>query len=180
MKKILLVITFILTLAALAFANEEKIKPEVLDAFKTRFSNAQDVTWVAGNNYFKASFNYYGSPMFAWYTPSGKLMGVMGIQDKGEVTLIRHAYVRTSKRGQGIGKQLLAHLNSIAKTPVLIGTWANATWAINFYLKNGFRLLERKEIDILLPKYWTIPIRQIETSVVLASPDWESLLRQGE
>src|SRR5690349_4953681 len=87
MKKILLVITFILTLAALAFANEEKIKPEVLDAFKTRFSNAQDVTWVAGNNYFKASFNYYGSPMFAWYTPSGKLMGVTRYMSSTELPL---------------------------------------------------------------------------------------------
>jgi hypothetical protein len=87
MKKIVLVITFILTLVALAFANEEKIKPEVLDAFKTKFSNAQDVTWVAGNNYFKASFNYYGSPMFAWYTPSGKLMGVTRYMSSTELPL---------------------------------------------------------------------------------------------
>lgn len=113
---------------------------------------------------------------FWGYIEGGKLIGVMGIQYKGEVTLIRHAYVRTSERNKGIGGQLLAHLNSTATTPVLIGTWADAKWAINFYLKNGFRLLERAEINILLPKYWTIPTRQIETSVVLASANWESSL----
>ena len=76
MKKILLAITILFIVAANAFAMEDKIKPEVLDAFKNKFSNAQDVTWVAGNNYFKASFNYYGSQMFAYYTITGKLMGV--------------------------------------------------------------------------------------------------------
>lgn len=87
MKKILLVITLIFTVAASAFANEEKIKPEVLDAFKNKFSNAQDVTWVIGNNYFKASFNYYGSQMFAYYTPTGKLMGVTRYMSSTELPL---------------------------------------------------------------------------------------------
>ncbi|MGJ1445850.1 GNAT family N-acetyltransferase [Sphingobacterium spiritivorum] len=110
-----------------------------------------------------------------WGYKEGKtLIGVMGIQYKGEVTLIRHAYVRTKERSKGIGRQLLAHLNSMATTPVLIGTWTDAKWAISFYLKNGFRLLERSEINILLPRFWTIPNRQIETSVVLASPNWKS------
>ncbi|EEI94098.1 acetyltransferase, GNAT family [Sphingobacterium spiritivorum ATCC 33300] len=110
-----------------------------------------------------------------WGYKEGKtLIGVMGIQYKSEVTLIRHAYVRTKERSKGIGRQLLAHLNSMATTPVLIGTWTDAKWAISFYLKNGFRLLERSEINILLPRYWTIPIRQIETSVVLASSNWTS------
>jgi GNAT superfamily N-acetyltransferase len=109
------------------------------------------------------------------YTEENKILGVMGIQYKGDVTLIRHAYVRTSKRNKGIGAKLLNHLNAFATTPVLIGTWQDADWAINFYLKNGFRLLERAEINILLPKYWTIPTRQIETSVVLASPDWQGI-----
>jgi len=113
---------------------------------------------------------------FWGYKEGDKLIGVMGIQYKGEVTLIRHAYVRTSERSKGIGRQLLAHLNSIATTPILIGTWTDAKWAVSFYLKNGFKLLERQEINILLPKYWTIPTRQIETSVVLASSNWESSL----
>jgi GNAT superfamily N-acetyltransferase len=108
------------------------------------------------------------------YLENDRIMGVMGIQYKGDVTLIRHAYVRTSERNKGIGKQLLMHLNAIAQTPVLIGTWEDANWAISFYLKNGFRILERPEINFLLPKYWTIPTRQIETSVVLASSDWVS------
>jgi len=112
---------------------------------------------------------------FWGYTEDGKLVGVMGIQFKGDVTLIRHAYVRTSQRSKGIGGQLLTHLKSISTTPILIGTWADAKWAISFYLKNGFRLLERREIDILLPRYWTIPTRQVETSVVLASSNWESI-----
>ena len=101
------------------------------------------------------------------------MMGVMGIQDKGEVTLIRHAYVRSVYRNKGIGSKLLAHLASISKTPVLIGTWADATWAIKFYQKHGFRLLSKSETEILLRKYWSIPIRQIETSVVLANPNWK-------
>ena len=113
---------------------------------------------------------------FWGYTENDKLIGVMGIQFKADVTLIRHAYVRTSERSKGVGGQLLAHLNSISTTPVLIGTWSDAKWAISFYLKNGFRLLERPEINILLPKYWTIPVRQVETSIVLASSNWESIL----
>ncbi|MGJ1264318.1 GNAT family N-acetyltransferase [Sphingobacterium spiritivorum] len=111
---------------------------------------------------------------FWGYKEGNTLIGVMGIQYRSEVTLIRHAYVRTKERSKGIGRQLLAHLNSMATTPVLIGTWTDAKWAISFYLKNGFRLLERSEINVLLPRYWTIPFRQIETSVVLASSNWTS------
>jgi GNAT superfamily N-acetyltransferase len=114
--------------------------------------------------------------IFWGYVENDALIGVMGIQYKGDVTLIRHAYVRTSVRGKGIGGHLLAHLSSISTTPILIGTWEDAKWAIGFYLKNGYRLLERQEINILLPRYWKIPARQVETSVVLASPDWVSLL----
>lgn len=109
---------------------------------------------------------------FWCYEEEGKVLGVMGIQFKGDVTLIRHAYVRSSERNKGIGGKLLAHLESIASTPVLIGTWADANWAIDFYRKHGFLLLSRSEIETLLRKYWSIPERQIETSVVLASPDW--------
>ena len=111
---------------------------------------------------------------FWCYKESREMMGVMGIQDKGDVTLIRHAYVRSVYRNKGIGSKLLAHLASISKKPVLIGTWAAATWAINFYQKHGFRLLSKSETEILLPKYWTIPIRQVETYVVLAGPDWHT------
>jgi GNAT superfamily N-acetyltransferase len=113
---------------------------------------------------------------FWGYKDNDQLMGVMGIQFKGEVTLIRHAYVRTNERSKGIGAKLLAYLKSIAITPILIGTWADAKWAISFYLKNEFRLLEREEINILLTRYWTIPTRQVETSVVLASSNWESII----
>ena len=108
------------------------------------------------------------------YTEEDNIIGVMGIQFKNDVTLIRHAYVRTIARKKGIGGKLLQHLRGIATTPVLIGTWANATWAIEFYQKHGFRLLQEEEKNSLLRKYWTIPERQIETSVVLASADWKS------
>ena len=108
------------------------------------------------------------------YVEDGEIIGVMGIQHKDDVTLFRHAYVRTKDRNKGIGGKLLGHLYSISSTPVLIGTWADAEWAIAFYQKHGFRLLPRDQADILLRKYWTISTRQTETSVVLASPDWES------
>jgi N-acetylglutamate synthase-like GNAT family acetyltransferase len=111
---------------------------------------------------------------FWGYTEEQKIIGVMGLQFKTDVTLIRHAYVRTRERKKGIGSKLLEHLSAIATTPVLIGTWKDAKWAIDFYQKHGFRLLPQEEKDNLLRKYWTIPIRQIETSVVLASSDWKS------
>jgi GNAT superfamily N-acetyltransferase len=102
----------------------------------------------------------------------GRLLGVMGIQDKGDVTLIRHAYVRTAARRGGIGTRLLMHLESLTVRPILIGTWAAAVWAISFYEKNGYRLLPREEGWRLLGKYWSIPRRQTETSVVLANRAW--------
>jgi N-acetylglutamate synthase-like GNAT family acetyltransferase len=106
------------------------------------------------------------------YAENGEIAGVMGIQHKGDVTLIRHAYVRTASRNKGIGSKLLEHLCKTTTTPVLIGTWADATWAIGFYEKHGFRLLSDDEKNRLLMKYWSIPARQVETSVVLASTDW--------
>ena len=108
------------------------------------------------------------------YTEDIKILGVMGIQFKKDVTLIRHAYVRTSERKKGIGSSLLEHLCTISATPILIGTWADATWAIEFYQKHGFGLLPEKDKNNLLHEYWTIPARQIETSVVLASANWNS------
>ena len=99
---------------------------------------------------------------------NGRLTGVMGIQDKGDVTLIRHAYIRTALRNRGVGSQLLRHLEAMTGKPILVGTWAAATWAISFYKKNGYRLVSMKEKNRLLKKYWNIPERQVETSVVLA------------
>lgn len=98
-----------------------------------------------------------------------ELVGVMGIQDKGDVVLIRHAYVRTAQHGSGIGTKLLFHLCALSDKPILIGTWASAAWAIQFYIKNGFHLVSEKEKNQLLHTYWNIPERQIETSVVLSS-----------
>ena len=98
----------------------------------------------------------------------------MGIQFKGDVTLIRHAYVRTLERKKGIGSKLLQQLCSAETPPILIGTWADAKWAIKFYQKHGFRLLPEEEKNKLLRKYWSIPMRQIEASVVLASKNWDT------
>lgn len=96
-----------------------------------------------------------------------ELVGVMGIQDVKDVTLIRHAYVRTAKRNRGIGAALLSHLRTMTDRPILIGTWADASWAIRFYEKHGFRQVSPEEKDRLLKTYWSIPERQVETSVVL-------------
>jgi N-acetylglutamate synthase-like GNAT family acetyltransferase len=103
---------------------------------------------------------------------AGALLGVMGIQPAQDMTLIRHAYVRTASRNQGIGGRLLSHLRKLASGPLLIGTWADAVWAIRFYRKHGFQLVDPEEKDRLLKKYWTVPERQIETSVVLAESTW--------
>lgn len=108
---------------------------------------------------------------------AGSLTGVMGIQHVQDVTLIRHAYVRTANRNQGIGGKLLTHLRTITTRPVLIGTWAAALWAIGFYEKHGFRVVDRDEKNRLLKKYWNIPDRQVETSVVLADAQWPSSSR---
>ena len=105
----------------------------------------------------------------------GKLTGVMGIQDVKDVTLIRHAYVRTMAQGQGIGGRLLRHLRTLTERPVLIGTWAAAAWAIGFYQRHGFRVTEPEEKSRLLKIYWSIPERQVETSVVLTDERWREL-----
>ncbi|MBD2863023.1 GNAT family N-acetyltransferase [Paenibacillus oceani] len=104
----------------------------------------------------------------------GGLVGVMGIQDKGEVALIRHAYVRTTERNGGIGTRLLSHLMSQTEKPVLIGTWEAAEWAIRFYQKNGFAFVSPEEKRILLQRFWNVPERQIETSVVLCDSRWSA------
>jgi GNAT superfamily N-acetyltransferase len=108
------------------------------------------------------------------------ITGVMGIQDVADVTLIRHAYVRTTAQRGGIGSALLGHMRSLTTRPVLIGTWAAATWAVSFYQRNGFALVSPAEKDRLLQTYWSIPARQVETSVVLADERaWREIVREG-
>lgn len=109
---------------------------------------------------------------FWGYEADGALAGVMGIQPVGDVTLIRHAYVRAANQKQGIGGSLLAQLRELARGPVLIGTWADAVWAIHFYEKHGFHVVSRDQKERLLRRYWKISDRQAETSVVLAEPAW--------
>ncbi len=105
---------------------------------------------------------------FWGYEERGELIGVIGLQHVQDVSLIRHAYVLTEHQRRGVGTRLLAHLRRQATRPMLAGTWADAVWAIRFYQKRGFRLVSPEEKDRLLRKYWSIPARQVETSVVLA------------
>jgi GNAT superfamily N-acetyltransferase len=109
---------------------------------------------------------------FFGYESDGRLVGVMGVQPVRDVTLIRHAYVRTTHQGEGIGGRLLQHLRSRASGAVLVGTWAASDWAIRFYQRHGFQLVTAEEKDRLLRTYWNIPERQVETSVVLADQQW--------
>ena len=109
---------------------------------------------------------------FLGYEKGDELGGVMGTQDVQDVTLIRHAYVRASQRGQGIGGELLGRIMDQATKPILIGTWADAVWAVRFYENHGFKVVSTQEKETLLRKYWNVPDRQIETSVVLADQRW--------
>jgi len=109
---------------------------------------------------------------FSVVEKGGSVVGVMGVQDVRDVTLIRHAYVRTRFQNAGIGAELLDHLTARAVRPVLIGTWAAARWAIRFYEKRGFRVVPADVKERLLRTYWTIPDRQIATSVVLVDRKW--------
>jgi GNAT superfamily N-acetyltransferase len=108
--------------------------------------------------------------VFWGYEDEGGLVGVMGIQTVGDVDLIRHAYVRPGRQRGGIGGALLRHLRDRASRPMLVGTWAAAGWAIRFYERHGFELVSPERKTELLRTYWSIPERQIETSVVLAGP----------
>jgi GNAT superfamily N-acetyltransferase len=97
----------------------------------------------------------------------GDLVGVMGVQSLADVDLIRHAYVRPDRQRRGVGAALLEHLLEAGGRPALVGTWADAAWAIGFYERHGFELVAPRRKDELLRAYWRIPERQIETSVVL-------------
>jgi GNAT superfamily N-acetyltransferase len=107
--------------------------------------------------------------VFWGYEAGGELLGAMGIQPVRDVELIRHAYVRPDSQGRGVGGALIRHLEARATRPLLVGTWAAAEWAIGFYERHGFRPVGRERTKTLLQSYWSIPERQIETSVVLAS-----------
>jgi GNAT superfamily N-acetyltransferase len=110
----------------------------------------------------------------------GRATGVMGIQDKGEVDLVRHAYVSTALQRKGVGAALLKHVQGLTTKPMLIGTWKDATWAIAFYQRNGFTLLSDGAKETLLRRFWSIPARQVETSVVLADRRWMERAAPGE
>ena len=120
------------------------------------------------------SLEIKGGIIFWGNEQNDEIIGVMGIQDKRDVTLIRHAYVRTRFQNQGIGTDLLRHLEQITEKPILIGTWENATWAISFYQKHGYKLVDQEEKGVLLQRYWSIPDVQIKTSVVLANAKWRN------
>jgi GNAT superfamily N-acetyltransferase len=116
---------------------------------------------------------------FWGYKEGAELVGVMGIQPLQDVTLIRHAYVRPDMQNKGIGGKLLTALRQQTTGPLLVGTWADAVWAIRFYEKHRFRLVSPEEKERLLRNYWSIPERQIETSVVLADKTWRSRQRHA-
>jgi GNAT superfamily N-acetyltransferase len=107
-----------------------------------------------------------------WGYHERQLLGVMGLQPIKDVSLIRHAYVRTSTQGRGIGGKLLEFLQSKAEHPLLVGTWAAAQWAVRFYERHGFELILGAEKDRLLDTYWSIAPRQRDASVVLADARW--------
>jgi GNAT superfamily N-acetyltransferase len=110
---------------------------------------------------------------FSCYVDDDEILGVMGVQDRADVQLIRHAYVKTERRNKGIGTLLLQELIKDATRPILIGTWQAADWAIRFYERHGFRLVDDEEKNRLLKKYWLIPDRQVETSVVLVDGKYQ-------
>jgi GNAT superfamily N-acetyltransferase len=115
---------------------------------------------------------------FWCYEANRMLMGVMGIQSVRDVDLIRHAYVVPGSQRAGIGGALLAHLRELSDRRMLVGTWSAAEWAIRFYVRNGFELVPAQEKTALLKRYWTIPDRQIEASVVLAAPRLTARVRE--
>jgi GNAT superfamily N-acetyltransferase len=113
---------------------------------------------------------------FWGYEAGSELVGLMGTQPVRDVELIRHAYVLPGRQRQGVGGALLEHLMGLSTRPMLVGTWAAAEWAIRFYSRHGFGLVGPEQTATLLRRYWTIPDRQIETSVVLAKPpQWAAI-----
>jgi GNAT superfamily N-acetyltransferase len=111
-----------------------------------------------------------GGVRFWAYATDDELIGVMGVQPVADVDLIRHAYVLPGSQRRGVGSALLRHVRGTTERRMLVGTWADAEWAIRFYQRHRFELVSPGRKDILLKTYWSIPDRQIETSVVLANP----------
>ena len=121
-----------------------------------------------------------GSGIEFWADEVGGLMrGVMGLQQVGDVTLIRHTYVRSADQGHGIGGALLEHLRHLTVRPMLVGTWRDASWAVRFYERRGFQVVPREQVPALLRRYWSVPERQIAASVVLADERWRRGLARG-
>jgi GNAT superfamily N-acetyltransferase len=106
---------------------------------------------------------------FWGWREEGRLLAVMGLQHVEDVALIRHAYTRTAVQGRGFGSALLAHVRRQTQRPLLVGTWRAAGWAVRFYERRGFRLVPQAEKQRLLRRYWNVPERQIEESVVLSA-----------
>ena len=109
-----------------------------------------------------------GVRFLGWSTPDGVVQGVIGTQDRGDVTLLRHAYVDPEWQRKGVGSDLLAAARRSISGPVLVGTWRAATWAIAFYRRHGFERVPDDDAQRMLRRYWAIPTRQAEASVVLA------------
>jgi GNAT superfamily N-acetyltransferase len=105
---------------------------------------------------------------FFCFRTDARVLGVMGLQRVADVALIRHAYTLSSEQHRGVGTRLLDHLRRQNDRPLLVGTWRSATWAVRFYERRGFRVVPEKEKASLLRRYWNVPERQIEESVVLA------------
>jgi GNAT superfamily N-acetyltransferase len=118
----------------------------------------------------KLRYELHTGISFSCVESGGGLVGAMGSQQVDDALLIRHAYVLTACQRHGFGSELLVGLVEHAPWPVLIGTWKAAHWAIRFYEKHNFNLIEGDEKDRLLDRYWRIPARQVETSVVMADP----------
>jgi GNAT superfamily N-acetyltransferase len=114
---------------------------------------------------------------FWGYEAGGALVGIMGIQPVRDVDLIRHAYVSPGSQRRGVGSALLEHVARSSTRRMLVGTWAAADWAIRFYRGHGFELVPPDRTADLLRTYWSIPDRQVETSVVLAKPPLDEALR---
>ena len=106
---------------------------------------------------------------FSCVRRGARVVAVMGLQHVADVALIRHAYTLTAEQGRGVGTALLEHLRTRTDRRLLVGTWRAATWAVRFYERRGFRLVSEEEKVRLLRRYWTVPERQIEESVVLAA-----------
>jgi GNAT superfamily N-acetyltransferase len=116
---------------------------------------------------------------FSGFYQDSLLAGVMGLQLVADVALIRHAYTRTTMQRRGIGAKLLGHFRDRTDRPILLGTWKAATWAVSFYERQQFRLVAEEDKAALLRRYWTVPERQIDESVVLADARWFSRAKDG-